>query len=128
MKMAFTNTIENGVQVWILDLETATAKRVTEAFVNANMGNPISWFKDGKSLLVNMLPATRKELINTAEAVPTGPTISTSDGSKAQTISQLDIIRNQANFQDLFSRISTDTSHGNIQIRNQKTSLFHISK
>ncbi|HBT10116.1 MULTISPECIES: S9 family peptidase [Leeuwenhoekiella] len=93
-KMAFTNTIENGVQVWILDLETATAKRVTEAFVNANMGNPISWFKDGKSLLVNMLPATRKELINTAEAVPTGPTISTSDGSKAQNRTYQDLLQN----------------------------------
>ena len=93
-KMAFTNTIENGVQVYILDLQTATAKRVTEAFVNANMGNPISWFKDGKSLLVNMLPATRKELINTAEAVPTGPTISTSDGSKAQNRTYQDLLQN----------------------------------
>ncbi|RXG28642.1 S9 family peptidase [Leeuwenhoekiella palythoae] len=93
-KMAFTNTIEDGVQVWVLDLETATAKRVTEAFVNANMGNPISWFKDGESLLVNMLPATRKELVNTAEAVPTGPTISTSDGSKAQNRTYQDLLQN----------------------------------
>ena len=93
-KMAFTNTIENGVQVYVLDLQTATAKRVTEAFVNANMGNPISWFKDGKSLLVNMLPATRKELINTAEDVPTGPTISTSDGSKAQNRTYQDLLQN----------------------------------
>ena len=93
-KMAFTNTIEGGVQVWVLDLETATAKRVTEAFVNANMGNPISWFKDGESLLVNMLPATRKELVNTAEAVPTGPTISTSDGSKAQNRTYQDLLQN----------------------------------
>ena len=93
-KMAFTNTIEDGVQVWVLDLETATAKRVTEAFVNANMGNPISWFKDGERLLVNMLPATRKELVNTAEAVPTGPTISTSDGSKAQNRTYQDLLQN----------------------------------
>ncbi|WP_370174442.1 S9 family peptidase [Leeuwenhoekiella palythoae] len=93
-KMAFTNTIEDGVQVWVLDLETATAKRVTEAFVNANMGNPISWFKDGESLLVNMLPATRKELVNTAEAIPTGPTISTSDGSKAQNRTYQDLLQN----------------------------------
>lgn len=93
-KMAFTNTIEDGVQVWVLDLKTATAKRVTEAFVNANMGNPISWFKDGESLLVNMLPATRKELVNTAEAVPTGPTISTSDGSKAQNRTYQDLLQN----------------------------------
>ncbi|MEE3226632.1 MAG: S9 family peptidase, partial [Bacteroidota bacterium] len=93
-KMAFTNTIEDGVQVWVLDLETAIAKRVTEAFVNANMGNPISWFKDGESLLVNMLPATRKELVNTAEAVPTGPTISTSDGSKAQNRTYQDLLQN----------------------------------
>jgi len=43
---------------------------------------------------VNMLPATRKELINTAEAVPTGPTISTSDGSKAQNRTYQDLLQN----------------------------------
>jgi len=93
-KMALTNTTDTGVEVWILDLDKASVSKLTEATLNANMGNPISWFKDGKSLLLNMLPATRKELINTAEAVPTGPTISTSDGSKAQNRTYQDLLQN----------------------------------
>ena len=93
-KMALTNTTDSGVEVWILDLEKASVSKLTEATLNANMGNPISWFKDGKSLLLNMIPATRKELINTAEAVPTGPTISTSDGSKAQNRTYQDLLQN----------------------------------
>lgn len=93
-KMALTNTTDTGVEVWILDLKTDTATKLTEATLNANMGNPISWFKDGKSLLLNMLPANRKELINTSEAIPTGPTISTSDGSKAQNRTYQDLLQN----------------------------------
>ncbi|WP_028374744.1 prolyl oligopeptidase family serine peptidase [Leeuwenhoekiella sp. MAR_2009_132] len=93
-KMALTNTTETGVEVWILDLNTATVRKLTEPTLNANMGSPISWFKDGKSLLINMLPAQRKDLINTAEAIPTGPTISTSDGSKAQNRTYQDLLQN----------------------------------
>ena len=93
-KMALTNTTDSGVEVWILDLKKASVSKLTEATLNANMGNPINWFKDGNSLLLTMLPATRKELINTSEAVPTGPTISTSDGSKAQNRTYQDLLQN----------------------------------
>jgi hypothetical protein len=40
-KIAFTNTANTGVELWVLDVETAKANRLTEAIVNANMGNPI---------------------------------------------------------------------------------------
>ncbi|MEQ9262337.1 MAG: prolyl oligopeptidase family serine peptidase [Owenweeksia sp.] len=94
-KMAFTHTSAEGVEVWVMDIEKRTAKRLTNASVNANMGNPITWFKDGKSLLVRMLPANRKTLINTSEAVPAGPIISVSSGEKAQNRTYQDLLKNQ---------------------------------
>ena len=76
-KIAVTNTTKTGVEVWVLDLEESSVKKITEASVNANMGDVINWFKDGNSILVKMLPSARKALINVGEAVPNGPTIST---------------------------------------------------
>lgn len=103
-KMAFTHTTETGVEVWVLDLETLTAKRLTEAKANANMGNPLSWFRDSKALLVKMLPASRPKLINTAEAIPAGPTVTVSDGTVAQNRTYQDLLKNkndEANFDAL---------------------------
>lgn len=93
-KMALTNTVDNGVEVWVLDIESGKASKLSSPALNANMGNPIRWFRDGNSLLLKVIPKSRKALINTAEAVPTGPTISTSDGSKAQNRTYQDLLQN----------------------------------
>ena len=103
-KMAFTNTTDKGVEVWVLDLEKAQARKLTDANVNANMGDAINWFKDGESLLIKMLPDDRQALINSDEAVPTGPTISTNDGKKAQNRTYQDLLKNpndEFNFEQL---------------------------
>jgi dipeptidyl aminopeptidase/acylaminoacyl peptidase len=102
--VAMTHTTKTGTEVWLLNVKQAKAKKLTEAVVNANMGNPINWFKDGESLLVNMLADDRKPLIDTSIEVPTGPTISTSDGSKAQNRTYQDLLKNPSdehNFEQL---------------------------
>ena len=93
-KMALTNTIDNGVEVWVLDIASAQVSKLNTPPLNANMGNPLRWFKDGDDLLIKVIPTSRKVLINTDEAVPTGPTISTSDGSKAQNRTYQDLLQN----------------------------------
>jgi hypothetical protein len=50
--------------LWIADIAAATAKKITEAVVNANLNNPFTWLKDSKSLLVRILPAKRAALID----------------------------------------------------------------
>ncbi|MDE3743287.1 prolyl oligopeptidase family serine peptidase [Maribacter polysaccharolyticus] len=103
-KMAFTHTVQNGVEVWVLDLATASATKITDAKVNANLGDVINWFKDGRSLLVKMISDTKEELINTTTAVPIGPTISTNDGKKAQNRTYQDLLKNkndEHNFEQL---------------------------
>lgn len=102
--VAFLNTVENGVQLWLTDIEKGTAKQLSNLKVNANMGNPIKWFKDGKALLVNIIPKDRKELINTEEAVPEGPTVTVSDGEKAQNRTYQDLLsspNDEYNFEQL---------------------------
>ena len=102
--IACLNTTPTGVEVWVLDIENASVKKITPAQVNANMGDALNWFADSNSLLVKMLPNNRKQLINTDEAVPSGPTISVSDGAKAQNRTYQDLLKNpndEANFEQL---------------------------
>lgn len=93
--MACLNTTKSGVEVWVIDIEKQQAFNVCPAIVNANMGDAINWFKDSKALLVKTLPKDKDALINTQEAVPTGPTISVSDGKKAQNRTYQDLLKNQ---------------------------------
>ena len=103
-KIALTNTTTTGVEVWVLDIESATASKITDANVNANLGSSINWFEDGKSLLVKMVSENRKPLINVKIAVPAGPTISSNDGKKAQNRTYQDLLKNkndEHNFEQL---------------------------
>ncbi|MDA3823682.1 MAG: prolyl oligopeptidase family serine peptidase [Bacteroidales bacterium] len=103
-KMAFTNTTSKGVEVWFLDIETITARKLTDAAVNANTGDVINWFADSKSLLVKMVPETREALIDVENAIPSGPTITVSDGKKAQNRTYQDLLKNpndEHNFEQL---------------------------
>ena len=103
--MAFTNTVQKGVELWILDISSSKATKITEANLNANITRPFIWFKDSNSLLVQFLPQRRQNLINTKEAVPTGPTVSVSEaGVKAQNRTYQDLLKNpndEFNFEQL---------------------------
>jgi dipeptidyl aminopeptidase/acylaminoacyl peptidase len=100
-KVAFTNTLATGVELWVADFNTATAQKLTEAVLNANIGNPVNWFRDSKSLLVRIMPAKRNALIDVKKSLPAGPIISVSDGSKSQNRTYQDMLKNptdEANF------------------------------
>lgn len=102
--MAFLNTTGNNVEIWLVDVEKASAKKLSTQKVNANMGDAINWFKDSNSLLVKIVPQDRKELINTSEAVPEGPTVTVSDGEKAQNRTYQDLLgspNDEYNFEQL---------------------------
>ena len=49
-KISFTNTTATGVELWILDVVSAKATKLTEPILNANLGNPISWMNDNETL------------------------------------------------------------------------------
>lgn len=102
--LAFTHTTEQGVELWIVELETAQARKLTEADLNANMGTPYSWYKDSNKLLISKLPADRSPLIDGSKDLPTGPIVSTSDGQVSQLRTYQDLLKNpqdEANFETL---------------------------
>ncbi len=95
-KVAFTNTTATGVELWVLDIETAQATKLTEPVLNANLGNPFNWFRDSKQLLARVLPKNRPELIDSKKELPTGPTVSVSNGATSQNRTYPDLLKNAA--------------------------------
>ncbi|OFX51191.1 MAG: aminoacyl peptidase [Bacteroidetes bacterium GWB2_41_8] len=103
-KMAFTNTTANAVELWVLDVASAKAARISEKPLNANMGRPFSWYNDNQNLLVRVIPENRAELIDFKKSLPAGPIISNSDGVKAPNRTFQDLLKNktdEANFETL---------------------------
>src|SRR5690554_2129331 len=82
--ISFTNTTAKGVELWLIDVKKAKATKLTDAIINANLGQSVIWSRDSKSILLKTLPKDRPELIDVSKQVPTGPIVSESDGEKAQ--------------------------------------------
>ncbi|QWT87217.1 S9 family peptidase [Chryseobacterium sp. PCH239] len=93
-KLAFTNTTSKGVELWIVDMETASAKKITADNLNANLGMPYIWYNDSQSFLIRTLPQNRAALLNADEDLPTGPIVSTADGKVSQNRTYQDLLKN----------------------------------
>ena len=104
-KLAFTNTTASGNELWIVELQTATATKLTDAVLNANLGNPITWYKNGTALLIKVIPASKKALIDAAKAIPNGPIVSESqEGVVSPNRTYQDLLKNktdEANFENI---------------------------
>jgi len=104
-KIAFTNTTEAGLSLWVIDYKKQQARKISDTNLNGNMGSPAVWLKDDSGFIAKMLPADRKPLIDTENAVPTGPVISVNEGGqKAQNRTYQDLLKNpndEANFETL---------------------------
>jgi dipeptidyl aminopeptidase/acylaminoacyl peptidase len=94
-KIAFTNTTENGVELWVVDVPSAKAIKLTDAVLNANLGSPLSWYKDNQSLLVRIIPESRPALIDSGKDLPNGPIVSLADGKVSQNRTYQDLLKNK---------------------------------
>ncbi len=117
-KIAFTITTLKGVQLWILDVATATAKPISQDNLNANLGSPYNWLSDNKTLLVKTLPSTRNKLIDAKKDLPTGPIVSNAMGTKSQNRTYPDMLKNktdETNFENIItSELYKITIDGNV--------------
>jgi dipeptidyl aminopeptidase/acylaminoacyl peptidase len=93
-KIAFTNTAGHGVELWVLDLATAKVTCLTSPVVNANLGNPLNWYRNSRQLLVRLLPRIRPAIIDPKKKLPGGPSISISSGSVSQNRTYPDLLKN----------------------------------
>lgn len=128
-KLAFTNTTDQGVELWVLDLKTNQAKALSKANLNANLGHPFTWYPNSEAVLARVLPSDRPNLISTAEAIPTGPTVSISEpGTIAQNITYQDLLQNavdEKNFETLIgSTLCKIDLEGNSTVWKEKDQFY----
>ena len=93
-KIAFTHTSSSGVELWVIDVKSQIAAQLTSACVNANVGNPLNWYRDNNKILVRLLQKDRPSLIDAQKEIPKGPYVSESDGSKSHNRTYPDLLKN----------------------------------
>ena len=92
-KIAFTQTSDNKIEAYIIDVATATASKLTDLALNAITGSPISWLSDSKSLLIKAIPSSRGNA-PVISRTPVGPTIQENLGKKAEAPTFQDLLKN----------------------------------
>ena len=103
-KIAMINTTSDRLELWVLNIEKALARRINTPSLNATLGSAINWFSDNKSLLIKIRPENSKIIIDQENKSPTGPTITENMGDKAQNRTYQDLLKNitdENNFEQL---------------------------
>lgn len=72
--IAFTNSTERAVELWVADVATFAAKKLIDAPLNDIYGSTLSWTKDGKQILAKLIPEGRGAEPQGSN-VPTGPIV-----------------------------------------------------
>jgi dipeptidyl aminopeptidase/acylaminoacyl peptidase len=92
-RLGFTNTVANGVELWVADVRSGEARRVLGPELNAALGSPYDWAPDGRTLLVKRVVANRGAA-PTAPLVPAGPVIQENEGRAAPVRTFQDLLTN----------------------------------
>jgi dipeptidyl aminopeptidase/acylaminoacyl peptidase len=104
-QFAFTNATADGIELWLGQTASAHAAKVEGVKISAILGDAVQWMPDGRTLLVQTVPAGRGAVPAEPKA-PEGPIIQESDGKKAPVRTYEDLLAN-AHDEDLFEYYAT---------------------
>lgn len=79
--VAFSRWADDGVELWLLDVKSASAHRLMADKLNAVTGSGFSWLSGSDQLLVRLLPR-RQVKIPVEPSTPSGPNAQESKGGK----------------------------------------------
>ncbi len=90
--LAFTQTTDSGISLWMADLSTMEARLLTAEIVNDVYGSSINWTPDNRILFVAINPerGTKPE----APLAPSGPVIQETFGDAAPSRTYQDLLTN----------------------------------
>ncbi|KQW78810.1 alpha/beta hydrolase family protein [Brevundimonas sp. Root1279] len=80
-----------GLELWVVDVATARARKLTDARVNATTGAGYDWTPDSAGLVVRMVPEGRGAAPDVTRP-PTGPTVAESMGRSAPVRTYQDLL------------------------------------
>lgn len=92
-KIAFTNTTDNGIELWMVDIAAKSAKRLLGATVNNAYVSAFDWMPDNASILVSTIKENRGAA-PIKPAAPKGPVLQETAGAKAASRTYQDLLKN----------------------------------
>ncbi len=91
-KIAFANARDDGIELWVADVATGAARRLTPARVMAAYGGMYSWVSDSKTLICRLVPKDRGAVPQESQ-VPSGPTVQENIGKTAPVRTYQDLLK-----------------------------------
>ena len=93
-RLAFLQTRDAGIELWIADTATGSAKAVVSGTerINATTGDPCDWIKDNVTLVCELVPSGRGPA-PAEPTVPAGPNVSESYGKAAPAPTYEDLLK-----------------------------------
>lgn len=129
-RIVFTNTVENGIELWVADLSSATAKRLTGPRISMTSRIAPGWLPDSRSLIICLVPENRGPEPE-ADRVPKGPVIQENLGKSAPARTYQDLLENphdEALFEHYFTaQIATINLEGDITPLGEAGIIWDIS-
>lgn len=101
---SFVQCDADGLSLWIVDLVSAKASRVTPASVSAVLDFPYQWLPDESGLLVHVRPSL--EPFAAPAELPAGPVVKVAAGRKAPARTWQDLLKNE-NDEKTFAHYAT---------------------
>ena len=98
-RFAFLHTVEDGVELWVVDAASGKTSRLTGPVINAarsvSFGSdaPCHWIDDNKKLLCHFVPSRRGEAPKLG--VPKGPVMQETDGKEAPVRTYTNLLTNK---------------------------------
>ena len=113
-KAAFTNTTQEGMELWVLDILNGKANLISPARLNGAVGNSYIWAPGSDAVYAMFIPEDREALPKTIQ-LPDGPAVQETSGKKAPARTYQDLLRNPADenkfdyyAEEVVKRISLD--------------------
>ena len=101
-KIAYTNTTDDRVELWVLDIETKKSTRLSDILINDINVKPFQWFNSSDEILISLRCNEKKPVIS---KVPSGPIIQETNNQNAPSRTYQDLIKNK-NEEILFEHYS----------------------
>ena len=101
-KIAYTNTTNDGVELWVLDIDSKKSSRLSDVLINDINVKPFQWFNSSNDILVSLKCNEEKPIIS---KIPSGPIIQETDNQNAPSRTYQDLIKNK-NEEILFEHFS----------------------
>jgi dipeptidyl aminopeptidase/acylaminoacyl peptidase len=92
-RIAFVQSGEDGQWLWVADVATGQARRVSDRKLNAVLGSPCDWISSTPRLVCTFVPSDRGAE-PAAPTTPSGPVVQESRGREAPNRTYQDLLQN----------------------------------